>query len=78
MGATGITTESQLAFAIFCIEAVADELGKDPRDVYRALSEKSDILDDYVVRYYDALHTQDKRYIADDIIRVMTAEGVSA
>jgi hypothetical protein len=32
-------------------------------------------LDDYIARYYDALHTQDKLYIAEDIVRELVAEG---
>lgn len=72
-----LATDEQLAFAIFCIEAVADHLGKDPRDVYAALAERSDLLDGYIARYYDTLHTQDKLYIVDDIIRELEAEGVS-
>lgn len=72
-----LATDEQLSFAIFCIEAVADYLGKDPRDVYAALAERSDLLDGYVARYYDTLHTQDKLYIVEDIIRELEAEGTS-
>lgn len=72
-----LATEDQLSFAIFCIEAVAEVLGKDSRKVYAALAEKSNILDDYIARYYDALHTQDKYYIVEDIMRELEAEGVT-
>lgn len=71
-----LATFDQLLFAIFSIEAVATELGKDTRDVYEMLAVKTNLLDDYIARYYDALHTQDRRYIAEDIIRELESEGV--
>ena len=71
-----LATYEQLSFAIFCIEAVAEYLNIYPRDVYALLADKTNLLDDYVARYYDALHTQDKLYIAEDIVRELVAEGV--
>ena len=70
-----LATYEQLSFAIFCIETVAEYLNKDPRDVYAMLANKTNLLDDYIARYYDALHTQDKLYIAEDIVRELVAEG---
>ena len=70
-----LATFEQLSFAIFCIEAVAEHLNKDPRDVYDMLANKTNLLDDYIARYYDALHTQDRQYIAEDIVRELEAEG---
>lgn len=71
-----IATEEQLAFAIFCIEATAEVVGRDPRDVYAALAEKTDLLDTYIAQHYDALHTQDKLYIVEDVLAELAAEGV--
>ena len=73
-----LATFEQLAFAIFCIEAVAEYLDKDPRDAYAMLADKTNLLDDYVARYYDTLHTQDRLYIAEDIVRELEAEGALA
>ena len=44
--------------------------------VYDALTEKSDILNDYIIPEYEILHTQGKEYIVDDIIEVMKERGV--
>ena len=71
-----IATEEQLSFAISCIEAVASLIQKDPRDVYAALANKTNLLDDYIARYYDVLHTQDRYYVAEEIVRELAAEGV--
>lgn len=70
-----IVTDEQLAFAIFCIEAIAEQQRQDPRDVYDVLANKTDLLGSYIVRHYDVLHTQDKRYIVDDILRVLGKEA---
>ena len=48
----------------------------DPANVYRLLTEKTDILYDYIVPCYESLHTQDKEYILDDIVDVMKEKGV--
>ena len=66
----------KLDFAIFCIENVAKKLNKDPRDTYDALTKKSNILMSYIVPSYDALHTQGKEYITNDIISFMREKGV--
>ena len=39
-------------------------------------TEKSDILNDYIIPEYEILHTQGKEYIVDDIIEVMEERGV--
>ena len=71
-----IEKSRELEFAIFCIENIAAKLGVSAEKVYRALTEKSDILNDYIIPEYEILHTQGKEYIVDDIIEVMKERGV--
>ena len=66
----------ELEFAIFCIENVASRLHVDAQNVYVALSEQTNILNDYIIPEYEVLHTQSKDYIVDDIIEVMKERGV--
>lgn len=66
----------ELEFAIFCIENVASRLHVDAQNVYAALSEQTNILNDYIIPEYEVLHTQSKDYIVDDIIDVMHERGV--
>ncbi len=66
----------EIEFAIFCIENIAIRLNKDAQAVYAALTEKSDILYEYIVPEFETLHTQSKDYIVDDIIDVMKERGV--
>jgi hypothetical protein len=66
-----------LEFAVFCIESVAEHLGLTGGEVYKLLTEKSDILDNYIVGCYAALHTQGKEYIVEDISEFMSEKGLS-
>lgn len=66
----------ELEFAIFCIENVATKLNTPAEQVYKALTEQSDILNSYIVPEYEVLHTQSKDYIVADIIAVMQERGV--
>jgi len=66
----------ELAFAVFCIENVAERLGLKGDEVYKLLSGKSGILDDYVIPCYETLHTQGGEYIVDDIVEYMREKGL--
>ena len=61
---------------MFCIENIAAKLGVNAERVYRAFTEKSDILNGYIVPKYDVLHTQSREYIVDDLLDVMKEKGV--
>jgi hypothetical protein len=65
-------TLEQSFFAVFCIEALADEPGTSGDINYSMLDEKSDILDGYILPCYASLHTQGKEYIVRELIELMT------
>jgi hypothetical protein len=69
-------TSEQSYFAVFCIEALADELGTTGDKIYKTLTENSDILDGYIVPCFDALHTQGKDYIVRELKEIMQKRGV--
>lgn len=71
-----IKSSRELEFTVFCIENIAEKLGVGAENVYRAFTEKSDILNGYIVPEYETLHTQSKEYIVNDIIDVMQERGV--
>lgn len=75
---SGLDDPAVLEFAVFCIENVADALGKPSGTVYRLLAGDDGILRQYIVPSYDVLHTQGREYIVDDILEVMRERGVSA
>jgi len=69
-------TPEQSFFAVFCIESLADELGRSGNDIYRKLSDESDILDSYILPFFDILHTQGKGYIVRELMELMQMKGV--
>ena len=71
-----IKNSNELEFAIFCIENVAARLGVDAERVYQAFTQKSDILNGYIVPEYEILHTQSLDYIVEDLLDVMKERGV--
>ena len=71
-----IKNSRELEFAVFCIENVAAKLGVDAEMVYEAFTEKSDVLNGYIVPEYEMLHTQSKEYIVDELLDVMKERGV--
>lgn len=72
-----IKDSKELEFAVFCIENVAVKLGVSAKDIYKAFTDKSNILNGYIVPEYEILHTQSKEYIVNDIIELMQERGVS-
>lgn len=68
--------EKTLEFAIFCVESLAEKLNIDAEKIYKRLRFDSDILDSYIISCYEALHSQSKDYIVNDLIEVMKVKGV--
>lgn len=71
-----IQNAGELEFVVFCIENVAAKLGVGAERVYQAFTEKSDILNGYIVPDYEILHTQSREYIVNDLLDVMKERGV--
>ena len=71
-----IQNSRELEFAVFCIESVAEKLGVNAESIYQAFTEKSNILNGYIVPEYEVLHTQSREYIVDDLLAVMKERGV--
>lgn len=65
-----------MSFSIFILYSLADEWKMAPTDVYKILN-KTGILDDYVIRCYDVLHTQGKEYLVEDITEFAREKGVN-
>ena len=71
-----IKNSKELEFAVFCIENVAAKLGLPAEVIFRAFTEKSDILNGYIVPEYEMLHTQSREYIVEELLAVMKERGV--
>lgn len=70
-------TFNQLDFAVYCIGLLASKLKMSQTEVYDRLK-RSAILDDYIIKGYEPLHTFGSEYIADDIISYMKEKGALA
>jgi hypothetical protein len=68
-------TRIELDFAVFCVENIAERLNMNGAEAYELLT-AGNILDGYITAHYDALHTQGKEYIVDDIVELMEREGM--
>jgi len=66
----------ELQFVIFCIENLAEHMHLSGDEVYSLVTEKSDILDNYIIPCYDALHTQGKEYIVNELIELLQERGI--
>lgn len=58
--------EDSFSFVVYMIHACADRWNTTPAKVYQAIK-KSGCLDEYLVPYYDVLHTQSTDYVVQDI-----------
>lgn len=76
MTTQNIENAKELEFAIFCIENIALKLGINAEKIYCILTEKSNILNEYIIPEYEILHTQSKEYIVEELIEVMKERGV--
>ena len=63
-------SREELTFVIFLIHQLAEAWGQSPAQVYESLVEKH-ILDEYVIKHYDTLHSLGREYLIDDITGFM-------
>ena len=70
-------SDKQIEFSVFCIENVAQKLGKTGSELYNLLN-SSGLLHSYIIPSYDALHTQSKQYIVDEIISILRERNLVA
>lgn len=66
--------EYQLDFVTYCVGNLADRLNMSASKVYKMLR-STDILNGYMIPYYDVLHTFGKEYIMDDLINLLKKRG---
>ncbi len=68
-------TKKELEFSIFVIYHLSASWKKSPAEVYRILNCTS-ILDDYIIKCYDTLHTLGANYLVEDITDFVKEKGV--
>ena len=63
--------KSEMQFSVFLIHQLAQSWKKTPHEVYQTL-EKSRILDDYIIKHYDVLHSMGEQSLVEDITQFVT------
>lgn len=66
--------KKELKFSIFLIYSLANKWKVSPTQVYKILN-TTGILDNYIIPYYDVLHTQGKEYLVEDITDYAREKG---
>ena len=66
--------KKELEFSIFLIYSLANKWKVSPTQVYKILN-TTGILDNYIIPYYDVLHTQGKEYLVEDITDYAREKG---
>ena len=67
--------KKELTFVVFIIHTLAEKWKRSPSKVYKIL-DSTGILDNYIIKCYDVLHTQGREYLAEDITDFVEEEGV--
>ena len=66
--------QESFSFVVYLIHACANKWRKLPSEVY-SLLQKTGCIDQYLVPYYDVLHTQGTDYIVEDIREYLGVRG---
>ncbi|MBQ4554103.1 MAG: DUF3791 domain-containing protein [Spirochaetaceae bacterium] len=70
-------SEKEIEYSVFCIENVAEQLGKTGTEIFNILNQ-SGLLHNYILPSYEALHSQSKQYIVNEIISVLKERNLVA
>lgn len=68
--------KAEMQFSVFMIHQLAEKWHMTPAEVYHTLS-KTQILDDYIIKYYDVLHTQGEQALVEDISGYAREKGIA-
>ena len=71
-----IINKKELRFVIYMIHSLAEKWKMPHSKVYKILN-STGILDNYIIKCYDVLHTQGKEYLVEDITDYVREKGIS-
>lgn len=67
--------KKELTFVVFILYALGEHWKMTTPEVYEILS-TTGILDDYIIKCYDVLHTLGKEYLVEDITEFVREKGI--
>ena len=65
----------ELTFVVFILHALGQHWNMTTPEVYEILN-TTGILDDYIIKCYDVLHTLGKEYLVEDITEFVREKGI--
>jgi hypothetical protein len=66
----GMWTPEQVHFAVLAIEAAAKKMNMSPEEMQQRLKAQN-LIEEYIVKYYDVFHTMSLEHVADDTIEAL-------
>ena len=67
--------KKELTFVVFILHALGKHWNMTTPEVYDILN-STGILDDYIIKCYDVLHTLGKEYLVEDITEFVREKGI--
>lgn len=67
--------KKKLTFVVFILHALGQHWNMTTPEVYEILN-MTGILDDYIIKCYDVLHTLGKEYLVEDITEFVREKGI--
>ena len=67
--------KKELTFVVFILYALGEHWNMTTPEVYEILN-TTGILDNYIIKCYDVLHTLGKEYLVEDIIEFVREKGI--
>lgn len=67
--------KKELTFVVFILYALGEHWKMTTPEVYDILN-STGILDDYIIKCYDVLHTLGKEYLVEDITEFVREKGI--
>lgn len=67
--------KKELTFVVFILHALGQHWNMTTPEVYDILN-STGILDDYIIKCYDVLHTLGKEYLVEDITEFVRERGI--
>lgn len=67
--------KKKLTFVVFILHALGQHWNMTTPEVYEILNTIG-ILDDYIIKCYDVLHTLGKEYLVEDITEFVREKGI--
>lgn len=66
--------EKEMDFVVYCVENLANYINEDSVKVFDLLDE-NELIEGYILKFYDILHTQGKDWIVEDLIEQLEKSG---